>query len=77
MLAVAAAAEGIVGTDDGDARTAATTRGVDLTGSIGLLVRSVEDGHISALTADEYLERWIDEAGFRSPARDFEVFLAE
>ena len=77
VLAVAEAAGGIVGTDDGDARTAATTRGVDLTGSIGLLVRSVEDGHLSAQTADEYLKRWIDDAGFRSPARDFEVFLEE
>jgi len=77
VLAVAEAAGGIVGTDDGDARTVATKRGVDLTGSIGLLVRSVEDGHISAHTADEYLKRWIDEAGFRSPAREFEVFLEE
>ena len=77
VLAVAEAAGGIVGTDDGDARTAATTRGVDLTGSIGLLVRSVEDGHLSAQTAGEYLKRRIDDAGFRSPARDFEVFLEE
>ena len=75
VLAIAEAAGGIVGTDDGDARTAATTRGVDLTGSIGLLVWSVEHGHLTAQTADEYLKRWIDEAGFRSPARDFEVFL--
>lgn len=77
VLAVAEAAGGIVGTDDGDARTAATTRGVDLTGSIGFLVQAVEAGHVSAQTADEYLKRWIDEAGFRSPARDFEVFLDE
>ncbi|AFK18008.1 hypothetical protein E6P09_04425 [Haloferax mediterranei ATCC 33500] len=31
----------------------------------------------SAETADEYLKRWIDEARFRSPARDFAVFLEE
>lgn len=74
-LAVAETADGMVVTDDGDARTTAKQRGVDLTGSIGLLVRFVEDGHISAETADEYLKRWIDEAGFRSPARDFDVFL--
>ncbi|AKH97391.1 twitching motility protein PilT [Halanaeroarchaeum sulfurireducens] len=76
-LAVAAVADGTVITDDGDARTTATQRGVDLTGSIGLLVRFVEDGHISAATADEYLKRWIDEAGFRSPAYEFDVFLEE
>lgn len=74
-LAVAEAANGMVVTDDGDARATANQRGVGLTGSIGLLVRFVEDGHISAATADEYLKRWIDEAGFRSPARDFDVFL--
>ena len=76
-LAVAEVAGGIIVTDDGDARTTAEERGVNLTGSIGLLVRFVEDGHISAETADSYLKRWIDEAGFRSPARDFEVFIED
>jgi predicted nucleic acid-binding protein len=74
-LALAEAADGLVVTDDGDARATADRRSVDLTGSIGLLVRFVEDGHISVQTADEYLTRWIDEGGFRSPARDFTVFL--
>lgn len=76
-LAVAEAADGMVITDDGDARTTSKRRGVDLTGSIGLLVRFVENDQISADTADEYLKRWIDEAGFRSPARDFEAFLED
>ena len=76
-LAVAEATDGMVITDDGDARATAEQRGVKLTGSIGLLVRFVEDDSLSAETADEYLKRWIDEAGFHSPARDFEVFLDE
>jgi predicted nucleic acid-binding protein len=76
-LAVADIADGMIVTDDGDARTTAKQRGVDLTGSIGLLVRFVDDGQISAETADEYLKRWIDEAGFRSPASDFDVFLED
>lgn len=76
-LAVADVADGVIVTDDGDARTTAKQCGVDLTGSIGLLVRFVDDGQISAETADEYLKRWIDEAGFRSPARDFDVFLED
>jgi len=76
-LAVAEAADGTVVTDDGDARVTANQRGVGLTGSIGLLVRFVEDDYITAATADEYLKRWIDEAGFRSPARDFDAFLEE
>lgn len=74
-LAVAEVTGGMIVTDDGDARTTANQRHVELTGSIGLLVRFVEDGHISSDTADECLKRWIDEAGFRSPARDFDVFL--
>lgn len=76
-LAIAEVADGTIITDDGDARTTAKQRDVGVTGSIGLLVRFVEDGHISAATADEYLKRWVDEAGFRSPARDFDVFLGE
>jgi len=76
-LAVAEVADGMVVTDDGDARATAEERGVNLTGSIGLLVRFVEDGHISAETADSYLKRWIDGAGFRAPAYDFEVFLED
>ncbi len=74
-LAVAEATDGLLVTDDGDARATATERGVALTGSIGLLVRFVENDHITAETADDYLKRWIDDAGFRSPARDFAVFL--
>jgi len=76
-LAVADAADGVLVTDDRDARTIAEQRGVELTGSIGLLVRFVEDGHLTAATADKYLKDWIDEAGFRAPARDFDVFLGE
>ncbi|PSP54895.1 twitching motility protein PilT [Halobacteriales archaeon QS_1_67_19] len=76
-LAVAEVAGGMVVTDDGDARTVANRRGIRLTGSIGLLVRFVENDRISADTADTYLKRWIDEAGFRSPARDFQRFLDE
>lgn len=74
-LAVAEATDGMVVTDDGDARTKATERDVALTGSIGLLVRFVEDDCITVGTADAYLKRWIDEAGFHSPAREFDVFL--
>ena len=76
-LAVAEVAGGMVVTDDGDARTVANRRGIRLTGSIGLLVRFVENDRISADTADTYLKRWIDEAGFRSPARGFQRFLDE
>ena len=76
-LAVAEAVDGTLVTDDGDGRAVAVRRDVDVTGSIGLLVRFVEDGDLTTETADEFLKRWIDEAGFRSPAREFDVFLDE
>ena len=76
-LAVAVDADGTLITDDGDARATAKQRGTNLTGSIGLLVRFVEDDQLSVDTADSYLSYWIDEGGFHSPARDFEVFLNE
>lgn len=74
-LAIAEITEGTIVTDDGDARSTAKRRGVATTGSIGLLVRFVESESLSAETADSCLKRWIDEAGFRAPARDFDVFL--
>lgn len=74
-LAVADDVGGTVITDDGDARSTANQRNIELTGSIGLLVRSVEADRITATTADTYLKRWIDDAGFHSPARDFDAFL--
>lgn len=76
-LAVAEAVDGSVVTDDADARSVAIRRDVPVTGSIGLLVRFVEDGNLTAESADTFLKRWIDEEGFRSPAREFDVFLEE
>lgn len=74
-LAVAETTEGTLVTDDGDARTVAKRRAVPVTGSIGLLVRFVEHDTLPAERADAYLKRWVDEAGFRAPARDIDVFL--
>ncbi len=44
-LAVADVADGVLVTDDGDARRTAKCRGVSMTGSIGLLVRFIRCGH--------------------------------
>lgn len=64
-VAVAEVAGGMVVTDDGDARAIANQRGIALTGSIGLLVRFVENDRITAETADTYLRRWIDDESTR------------
>lgn len=76
-LAVAEAADETVVTDDGDARDMANHRDIRLTGSTGLLVRFIDRGMLAEEVADDYLKRWIDEAGFRAPARDIDVFLEE
>lgn len=73
-LAVAAAHDGLLVTDDGDARALAIEHGVRLTGSIGILLEAVDTDRLSHDTADRYLKRWIDEAGFRAPARDLEDY---
>ncbi|WP_162141804.1 twitching motility protein PilT [Halorubrum ezzemoulense] len=74
-LAVADASDGTIVTDDGDAREIASRREVAVTGSIGVLIRAIESGDLDAETADTHFKRWIDEAGFRSPAREFAAFL--
>ncbi|OYR81785.1 hypothetical protein DJ84_12105 [Halorubrum ezzemoulense] len=67
--------DGTIVTDDGDAREIASRRDVAVTGSIGVLIRAVESGDLDAEIADTHFKRWIDEAGFRSPAREFDAFL--
>ncbi len=62
---------GTLVTDDGPARALARTTGVALTGSIGVLIRAVEDDRLSEATADRWLKRWIDETDYRAPSRDF------
>ena len=54
--------------DDRVARTEATRLGVPLTGTVGILVKSVRTGVCELRAADAYLEKII-EAGFFSPVR--------
>jgi len=58
--------DGVLATDDLDARQLATKRGVEVTGSIGLLAYGVQRGDVSTETADEWLGTWRS-AGYYSP----------
>lgn len=60
-FAVAAIYDGTLVTDDGPARTLARDTGVSVTGSIGVLIRVVDNNHISEAEADQWLKQWIDE----------------
>jgi predicted nucleic acid-binding protein len=68
-IAVAIHRNGTVATDDRDARAVARRLGVPVTGTVGILIRCVHDGLLSAAEANELLSRMIA-AGYRSPVTD-------
>lgn len=65
-LTAAIAREFVLASDDWAARQVATGRKVRLTGTIGILVRAVRDGHISLGAANGILARMIA-LRYRSP----------
>jgi predicted nucleic acid-binding protein len=74
-FAVADGYGGLLVTDDGPARALARENDVSVTGSIGVLVRAVDEGHVSESEADRWLKRWVDETDFRAPSREFSAYL--
>ena len=66
-LSAAQERSGTLATDDLPARELAAERGIELTGSVGLLVRLVLRNELSMDEADAVLERWIEDARYRSP----------
>lgn len=73
-FALADARDGRLLTDDGDARTFAREHGVTVTGSVGVSLAAIDAGRIDEATADEWLERWIDDTGYYVPSRDIEEY---
>ncbi len=74
-FAVADLHDGTLVTDDGPARTLARNNDIPVTGSIGVLIRAVEEGCISDVDADRWLKQWIDETDYRAPSREFTDYL--
>jgi predicted nucleic acid-binding protein len=70
-FAVADIHDGTLVTDDGPARTLARDADLAVTGSIGVLIRAVDDDRLSEADADRWLKQWIDETDYRAPSRDF------
>ena len=66
--------EGILATDDLDARKLAKKRDVYVTGSVGLLADGVLRDELSTDTANEWLQTW-EEAGYRSPVESVTELL--
>jgi len=69
-FAVADIYDGTLVTDDGPARALARDSDVSVTGSIGVLIRAVDNNHLSEAEADQWLKQWIDETDYRAPSRN-------
>ena len=70
-FAVADIYDGTLVTDDGPARALARDTDVSVTGSIGVLIRAVDNDQIPEAKADQWLKQWIDETDYRAPSRNF------
>ncbi|WP_408960175.1 hypothetical protein [Natrinema sp. 74] len=64
---VADQTSGTLVTDDSAARNLASTYEIELTGSIGILVRGVVREDLTVETADSWLTTWIDECSYYAP----------
>ncbi|UHQ98731.1 hypothetical protein HYG81_22490 (plasmid) [Natrinema zhouii] len=68
---------GTLVTDDGAARDLASTYEIDLTGSIGILVRGVVREKLTVETADSWLTTWIDECSYYAPVESVSDVLPD
>lgn len=73
-LAVALHRLGVFASDDFDARAAARRSGIALTGTLGILLLSIERGDISLQQGSAFLKVLIA-AGYRSPVQELDGFL--
>lgn len=73
-LAVAVHRQGLLATDDLDARNAAREHHVPVTGTVGVLIACVRQGHLSRRQAKALLSD-MTAAGFRSPVADLGQLL--
>lgn len=69
--------DGTLASDDHKAREIAESRGIAVTGSVGMLGRGVKLDELDIETADEWLDTWINEFGYRSPVEHVRELLKE
>lgn len=74
-LSAAQQRTGTLATDDLPARELATERDIELTGSVGILVRLVVHNELSVDEADAILGQWITDARYRSPVESVSEVL--
>lgn len=76
-FAIGESHHGLLVTDDGAARGLARERDVRFTGTIGILIRLIDEGEIDERTGDRWLKRLVDETDYRAPSRDLSAYLSE
>lgn len=76
-LVLAEEGGGVLASDDASARAIARSRDVPVTGSVGLLVRGIVRGELDVDTANEWLQRWIDEREYYAPVDHIEEALPD
>lgn len=69
--------DGTLATDDLAARHIADGRSLPVTGSVGLLLLGIEQGHIDRVTADEWLDAWRDRRGYYAPVESVNEIIDE
>jgi len=75
-IAIAKSRRFLFASDDSAARAEAAARKVPITGTLGILTRSVRCGFCDTQMADECLSRMVD-AGFFSPVRSISELIRE
>jgi predicted nucleic acid-binding protein len=73
-LAIAKMRDMVLATDDRAARQKAAEQGVRVTGTLGILIRLVRDGHLSLPEANGCLAEMVQQ-GYRSPVEQLDEFL--
>jgi predicted nucleic acid-binding protein len=69
--------EGTLVTDDGTARQLASSHEIELTGSIGLLVRGIIQDELTVETANSWLQTWVDERSYYAPVESVSDVLPD
>lgn len=70
-------ANGLLATDEGVARRVAREQDIELTGSIGLLVRGVVTESLAIETAEQWLQTWTAERQYYAPVESVREALPD
>jgi predicted nucleic acid-binding protein len=76
-LAVARDRDGTLATDDAAARQLAKEEDAAVTGSVGLLLRCIDEAELDVETADRWLDVWVDSRNYYAPVETVRELLPD